>query len=514
MSRFTDRDRGIFAVLLLTVVAVGVLAALGLFAWSLTVLAISISCVGVLVRIQHVAARAERQAREASATAARKSARNAAGDARAIRADIATLRDAISSANVPQHLRAQATPGPQAPAPVADVARSARGQEPKPPSVVAEPRSKAHGTAASPYRGRPGHTFWKSAISGRDVADLQGMYTKKFDIDPSSVVATAGSCFAQHISRYLRAAGYRVLDAEPGPQNVDSGLLREHGYGVYSARYGNIYFVRQLLQLAEEALSLRTPQDIVWQRGDRWFDALRPAVQPGGLDNPQQVMRQREEHLRAVRRVLTESDVFVFTMGLTEGWEHTSSGTVYPTAPGTIAGSYDPEVYRFHNFNVAEVVADFTAFRSLALSVNPGLKFLLTVSPVPLAATATDDNVLVATIHSKATLRAAAGALALEFDDVDYFPSYEIVTSHAPGNTPFDETGRNVRPETVETVMSYFLAEHVPVGQPMSKTSLSRAQLQSHERAESPSRTMNPYEATDERVFCEEAVLEAFADEN
>lgn len=369
--------------------------------------------------------------------------------------------------------------------------------------------------ARSPYRGRPGRTFWKNSIAGRDVTDLQGMYTKKFEIAPSSSVATAGSCFAQHISRYLRAAGYNVMDAEPGPTNVDPELLREHGYGVYSARYGNIYFVRQLLQLAQEALSASVREDIAWRRGDRWFDALRPAVEPEGLASAAHVVRQREEHLAAVRSVLTDSDVLVFTLGLTEGWEDIESGLVYPTAPGTIAGDYDPDRYRFHNFDVAEIVQDFSEFRTLVQSVNPGLKFLLTVSPVPLAATATDDNVLVATTYSKAVLRAAAGMLASEFDDIDYFPSYEIVTSHAPGNEPFDQTGRNVRPETVGKVMAYFLSEHVAGG--LSGDAVASVAAAAPAPAAdpiTPKTQSGDYVAVDERVFCEEAILEAFADED
>lgn len=370
--------------------------------------------------------------------------------------------------------------------------------------------------ARSPYRGRPGRTFWKKSISGRDVTDLQGIYTKKFEIDPSSSVATAGSCFAQHISRYLRGAGYNVVDAEPGPGNVDVELLREHGYGVYSARYGNIYFVRQLLQLAQEAFSGSVREDIAWQRGDRWFDALRPAVEPEGLASAAHVERQRAEHIVAVRSVLTDSDVLVFTLGLTEGWEDVRSGTIYPTAPGTIAGDYDPDRYRFHNFTVSEIVQDFTEFRTLVRTVNPGIKFLLTVSPVPLAATATDDNVLVATTYSKAVLRAAAGMLASEFDDIDYFPSYEIVTSHAPGNEPFDETGRNVRPETVEKVMAYFLSEHVARGAEADADADAGHPVAPPASPEAAGR--NPksadYEAVDERVFCEEAILEAFADED
>lgn len=370
----------------------------------------------------------------------------------------------------------------------------------------------------SPYRGRPRQTFWKTAIGGRDISSLQGIYAKKFEIGPESTVVTAGSCFAQHIARYLRGAGYKVLDAERGPENLPDALVQEYGYRVYSARYGNIYFVRQLLQLAQEVLTEWEPADAIWSKGERWIDALRPAVEPEGLASPEHVRRQRADHLKAVRRVLTEADVFVLTMGLTEGWEHIASGTVYPTAPGTIGGDFDPEIHRFHNFTVAEIVEDFRAFRELLRTINPSVRFLLTVSPVPLAATATQHNVLTATTLSKAVLRAAAGELEAMFADVDYFPSYEIVTSHAPGNRPFDETGRNVRPETVEQVMAYFLAEHVPHRTPDEAVAESRSSTVGPSAADPATlpecEADGPYAATEERIFCEEAILEAFSDED
>lgn len=45
-------------------------------------------------------------------------------------------------------------------------------------------------------------------------------------------------------------------------------------------------------------------------------------------------------------------DVFVFTLGLTEGWEAVEDGTMFPMAPGTVAGSYDPTGYRLRNLRV------------------------------------------------------------------------------------------------------------------------------------------------------------------
>lgn len=230
--------------------------------------------------------------------------------------------------------------------------------------------------------------------------------------------------------------------------------------------------------------------------------------------------------------MLTTADVLVFTMGLTEGWEHVESGTVFPTAPGTIAGDFDPQVYAFRNFTVAEVHADFAAFRELVHRHNPRLRFLLTVSPVPLAATATDANAMVATTYSKAVLRAAAGQLYAEFEDVDYFPSYEIITA-GPGAGRFFAAGlRDVTPEGVDTVMGYFFSEHPPA------TAAAPAQDGTRESGRTlpadvgngadvpPVPTTTPaangsaagtavpavggQPASGEELFCEEALLEAF----
>ncbi len=328
-------------------------------------------------------------------------------------------------------------------------------------------------------------------MEGQDISNVPGLYAKKFSILPRNTIATAGSCFAQHIAVRLRANGYSVVDAEPPPPGLDPSVAREAQYGIYSARFGNIYYVRQLLQLAREALEERKPGEIVWERQGRYYDALRPAVMPGGYDTPEQVLAHRRSHLRAVRRLFENTDIFIFTMGLTEAWELVEDGTVFPTAPGTVAGDFDPERYKLTNLTYQDIVSDFIAFRLLVKRVRPKMRFVLTVSPVPLAATATEQHVLTATTYSKAVLRAAAGEIERRCSDVDYFPSYEIITSNFIGNDAFGPSGREVRPEAVERVMSYFFSQH-PAGASLS------TEMQS------------PLEA--EEVFCEDALLEVFAE--
>ena len=168
------------------------------------------------------------------------------------------------------------------------------------------------------------------------------------------LVATAGSCFAQHIGQNLQHAAL-FMDMEPAPPVFKSSAeARPWGYGVFSCRYGNIYTSRQLLQLFDEAHGNRIPCERVWEKQGRFYDAMRPSVDPIGQDSAQTVLALRERHLEKVRSMFANLDVFVFTMGLTEGWESTEDGAMFPVAPGTVAGTYDPSRHVLRNLRVSE----------------------------------------------------------------------------------------------------------------------------------------------------------------
>jgi hypothetical protein len=346
---------------------------------------------------------------------------------------------------------------------------------------------------SSPYEGLPNERFWKSGVSAQVPTEVQGIYKRKFEITAEDRIATAGSCFAQHIARQLRLRGYNVIDAEPPPPGLTDADAQRFGYQLYSARFGNIYHTRQLLQMVLEANGEWTPADAVWSNGSRYFDALRPSVEPKGLASADMVRAHRVVHLQRVRAMLQNTDIFVFTLGLTEAWEHRDSGTVYPTAPGTIAGSYDPATHQFKNFGHAEIYGDFLKFRALLKAINPKARFILTVSPVPLTATATDQHILSATTYSKSVLRAVAGQLFDECADVDYFPSYELIATPFSRGMFYQPNLRNVTQAGVDNVMRVFFAEHKNLSQQASRESQSSAPVMSKDD-----------------VICEEVLLEAF----
>ena len=309
-----------------------------------------------------------------------------------------------------------------------------------------------------PYRDLPDSAYWRRAVAGRGPAidPLAGGF---LTLGRDDKVATAGSCFAQHIARHLKSSGFHFLVTESAHPIVPAAAAGRHGYGQFSARYGNIYTARQLLQLFDRAYGAFTPKDDVWSApdGNRVVDPFRPTIEPDGFASDAELRADRAHHLGRVREMFETLDIFVFTLGLTEGWESTGDGAVFPLCPGVSGGVFDGGTHRFHNFRVSEVIADLTAFIARLRGVNRKARIVFTVSPVPLAATMSGNHVLAATTYSKSVLRAAAQEVVETHDGVFYFPSYEMIMGAPAGARYFAEDMRNVTEEGVAHVMSVFL---------------------------------------------------------
>ncbi|OIM99457.1 hypothetical protein BFR57_02510 [Idiomarina sp. MD25a] len=352
----------------------------------------------------------------------------------------------------------------------------------------------------NPYENIPERRFWRSGVQSQSVFSIKGLYNKAYEIEPSDKIATAGSCFAQHISKRLSEAGYNFMDVEKAPTQFPQNKLKEYGFNTYSARYGNIYTARQLQELAAECFD--PPDQILplWCKDGRFYDALRPNIEPKGYSSVNELTFHRLHHLDKLRYLFTEMDVFVFTLGLTEYWECLKSNRALPIAPGVIAGDYDPENYAFRNQTCSEVIDSFTKFMDTINSHrDKPCRFILTVSPVPLIATAEDGHVLLSTTYSKSVLRAAAGELTKKYSNIDYFPSYEIITAPCFRGIFYDVDQRNIVSQGVDTVMRVFFQEHPP----LDTISSSKAS------AGNKGKAIN--DGIDEDPMCEEALLEGFA---
>jgi hypothetical protein len=310
-----------------------------------------------------------------------------------------------------------------------------------------------------PYNSAPEHTSWRRAVAGPEPHAVDPVVKLDIKIDPTTKVATAGSCFAQHIARYLKNNGFNYYVAEAGHPVLPESVRLANNYGMFSARYGNIYTARQLLQLFQRAYGLFSPAEDCWkQKADVFLDPFRPTAQPGGFISEVEMRLDREQHLASVRSMFENLDVFIFTLGLTECWVSRADGAVFPICPGVEGGEFNKSRHLFVNETVGDVVDEMSSFLMHLARVNPRAQVILTVSPVPLAATARrDQHVLTATTYSKSVLRVAAETLVSQFQHVHYFPSYEIITGPFSRGAYFAEDLRNVLEDGVSHVMGLFM---------------------------------------------------------
>ncbi len=308
-----------------------------------------------------------------------------------------------------------------------------------------------------PYQDLPARAFWRVSVAEPSIEEIGDVWQPKFSVDPDARLITAGSCFAARIGRALIDHGMNWYDAELPPPGLSEQERSLRHYREFSFRTGNIYTAAALKQWIFWAFSRSEPSTEFWIEGERFHDPFRFAVDPDGHESLDAMLAARTRTFSAIRDALTTASCFIITLGQTEAWIHRTDGTVYPVCPGTVRGRFDPAAHEFRNYSFGEVHRDLSETIEALHEINPGLRILLTVSPVPLTATASGGHALVANTHAKSTLRAVAGQLALEHDHVDYFPSYELITGQPFRSGFYQPNLREVSQEGVAFVVRHFM---------------------------------------------------------
>jgi hypothetical protein len=310
-----------------------------------------------------------------------------------------------------------------------------------------------------PYIKQSDKAFWSRSVSRNFNADsLSSEESHSSLFQKDDLIVSAGSCFASNLIPWIEKEGLEYLRTEEVPSQFKN-LPENLGYRNFSAAYGNIYTARHLRQLYEQALGVRVPVEDRWHIDGMVVDPFRPGLAyPAESDAEFDLLKA--SHLRAVLAAFHKATVFVFTLGLTEAWQSKVDGSVFPACPGTISGIFDEEQHEFKNFTVEEITEDLTKFIELLRESNPKVRFIVTVSPVPLVATATKSHVLLASTYSKSVLRVVAENVSNQLKDVSYFPAFEIITGPQAPFEYFEKDRRNVSEIGVAEVMGSLLKGH------------------------------------------------------
>ena len=283
---------------------------------------------------------------------------------------------------------------------------------------------------------------------------LEISHTPKFRIPRDSKVFTIGSCFARNIERKLMENGVEVLSR---------GLVPHHDtYRATDADPNaamNKFTPHSISHEMSRALGGETPPDrgLIDAGDGLWWDPQASFTMPTSREA---VLAIRDQ-IEAITRRVDEADVVLITLGLTETWLDSETGIYLNGQPSGAVLTRYPDRFKFANVTHDQAVQALRDTLSLVRQHGkPGVKFILTVSPVALAQTFTMRDVIVANSHSKAVLLSAIDGFVSVDEDVDYFPSFEMVM-YSPRQLAWEEDQRHVTDAMVGHVTDFFVQEYL-----------------------------------------------------
>jgi hypothetical protein len=289
---------------------------------------------------------------------------------------------------------------------------------------------------------RPGYTSWprgneesawylgenfkwypnrQQLLNGDFDTWLKGWMPSEPVIYPQSRVFALGSCFAGNFVEWLDRHGFNHSNME-----TSRALLRNP--------FENSAVVEQLFRWAFAELD---PTTLVWVGRDR-----------------RRIVPTEEQRL-ALRSALTDADVLIVTLSLSELWYDKLTGEPLWRMPREF---HDPERHVFKVLSVAETLLTLESIERIRRSYMPDLKIIYTVSPMPFAATFRPVSPLTANSASKAVVRASVDEFLRSREDLNrtyfYYPGYEIVTEMIAD--PFMPDNRHLHDYVIDAVMDQF----------------------------------------------------------
>lgn len=286
-------------------------------------------------------------------------------------------------------------------------------------------------------------------VGTRLIPDCKPVPAQRFTLATNSRMLTVGSCFARNIEEYLDLIGVSLpsLDFE-APQiespNRPNGIL-------------NKYTPVSMAQEIERAAKLQRPGHVI-EMAD--LDDLTYNLSDGSVVDMElnwtPVTRARFlERRRQVHKVFASAfnaDCVTFTLGLIEAWRDKHTGNFISGFPKHREMLRDTTRFEFVPLNYQTCLTESRRCIETILSRNKTCKIIVTVSPVPLQRTFTDQDIIIANTHGKSVLRSVAEELTRAFPSVAYFPSFEAVVLSPVAET-FEKDLRHVRDAKVGRIV-------------------------------------------------------------
>lgn len=264
-----------------------------------------------------------------------------------------------------------------------------------------------------------------------------------FGIAPGECVFTIGSCFARNVEDALLSHGLSVpastfsAPAEEAPGRPNR-ILNQYNPATM------LQCVNGIVGPEDTASLYQTPEGLV----------IDPLLSTGARPvSPERAIERREQIAELYRSGLSRSGSVILTLGLVEAWYDAGAGHWLNEAPLRRVLREDDTRYEFHRMDT-DIAGKFLDQILETLCAN-GRRVILTVSPVPLQTTFAEGDAVTRNAYSKSVLRVAAEHATQRHDRVDYFPSYEIVTTS--GLPAFGDDHIHVRGKVVDRIIEHMI---------------------------------------------------------
>jgi tetratricopeptide (TPR) repeat protein len=284
-------------------------------------------------------------------------------------------------------------------------------------------------TEARALKARNPNARWV-AVAAEFGGDVWPAVTPGFKLEAGQTIFTIGSCFARNIELHLADLGCRVpmlefyLPPEEWSGGANGAMNKFHPPAFrqcleWTARIHD----RDGVVTWEDC----APLAFEWPDG-RVFDMDMGVTAPVSRTR----FLERRQHIYDIFSTVFRADCLMMTPGLVEAWRDCTTGLYVHEPPTQKVMVADRSRWEFEILSYQQCETDLLRAIDVVRERNPGIKVLVTTSPVPIATTFSGQDIRIANTYSKSVLRAACGAAAMLRPLVDYFPSYESATQSFP----------------------------------------------------------------------------------
>lgn len=305
-------------------------------------------------------------------------------------------------------------------------------------------------------------SLWSTYFKNKKNNPYPTNQNKNLTISKSDKIFTIGSCFANNLRLSLEDRG---LECYP---KINNGsileILGKHSteipsWGKYDERVHHQHYntksILQELSLISDN-KFKCNRDIFFVEKKNIYQC--PYRRRFFAETIDELIEARTLFDSIILESLYECNVFILTFGMTETWISSKTEYTLNAAPG-YGGGGGRLSSKFINTNYEQNLENIKNIFSQIKSINTKNKIFFSISPIPLAMTYTDDHILVANSRSKSTLLAAAHEAAKLYDDIIYYPSYEIATSNSNFFSSHD--GRHADQKEVNKIINNFYNNYI-----------------------------------------------------